>query len=550
MKIDRVTIKGFKRFKDETFDLGDHIVVAGPNNTGKTTLLQAIATWHMALERWRELNDYQRHGGAYAKAPISRPEFYSVPLREFDLLWYKRDQDSRGQIEITLRVDGVDTTVEVIKDSTEQVYVRPSKDVDPEYLKNQDNFPAPVFVPSISGLGIDEPVFQQPRINQLLGYGKPGDVLRNLLAQANQDQDAWERLTASVHRIFGYQVLPPKTSGPSIVARYKESGDEEYDIASAGSGFQQVLMLLTFLNSRHGAALLMDEPDAHLHVILQDSIYNELREAARKTNSQLIIATHSEVFINAVGPKDICALLGKPRKLADDEKETLIFSLRALSNMDIMLASQERKIIYAEGHTDMDILRAWAKTLDHKAANYLERPFWKPDVFEIRKEARGIKAKDHFQSLQLVEADIRAVHIIDRDGKDNLDDVKMDCDDRFMRLCWSRYEIESYLVHPATLARFVAEMVGENNASVDMENLKDLMRNILPPPVVEDPLANHEILKAMKARTQILSPILDGAGLPGFPYTRYHEIAMAMRPDEIHPEVIEKLDAIASHLEL
>jgi hypothetical protein len=47
-----------------------------------------------------------------------------------------------------------------------------------------------------------------------------------------------------------------------------------------------------------------------------------------------------------------------------------------------------------------------------------------------------------------------------------------------------------------------------------------------------------------KARTEVIPPILDAAGLHGFPYTRYHEIAAVMKPEEIHPEVVEKLDAI------
>ena len=40
-------------------------------------------------------------------------------------------------------------------------------------------------------------------------------------------------------------------------------------------------MLLTMLNTRPGAVLLLDEPDAHLHVILQDAIYGELRRQPR-----------------------------------------------------------------------------------------------------------------------------------------------------------------------------------------------------------------------------------------------------------------------------
>lgn len=37
---------------------------------------------------------------------------------------------------------------------------------------------------------------------------------------------------------------------------------------------------------------------------------------------------------------------------------------------------------------------------------------------------------------------------------------------------------------------------------------------------------------------------MTAAGLPAFPYTRYHEIAAVMLPEEIHPEVKEKLDLI------
>ena len=47
-----------------------------------------------------------------------------------------------------------------------------------------------------------------------------------------------------------------------------------------------------------------------------------------------------------------------------------------------------------------------------------------------------------------------------------------------------------------------------------------------------------------KARTDLLPPALDAAGLPGIPYTHYSEIAAIMFPEEIHPEVKEKLDAI------
>ena len=81
-------------------------------------------------------------------------------------------------------------------------------------------------------------------------------------------------------------------------------------------------------------------------------------------------------------------------------------------------------------------------------------------VFETRQKAEGIKADEHFKSLLLAHEAIRGIQVIDRDGNENIPDRKTAFDGKFLRLCWARYEIESYLVHPDVLARFVAETIG------------------------------------------------------------------------------------------
>jgi hypothetical protein len=65
-----------------------------------------------------------------------------------------------------------------------------------------------------------------------------------------------------------------------------------------------------------------------------------------------------------------------------------------------------------------------------------------------------------------------------------------------------------------------------------------------PPRFMQDPLGEHPFLTGTKARTELLPPALTAAGLPGFDYRRFFEIAEVMRPEEVHPEVREKLDAI------
>lgn len=537
--IRKVRITGFKRFDDVEFVLPGHIVVAGPNNSGKTTLLQAIASWSLALTRWKELNDFQRHGGRYTRAPIARQAFSPVPLRSFDLLW--RNRAYAGELTITVTTEAWTLPMTFEADSTEQIYVRPAP-IDPAVVRGA--VLSTVFVPPMTGLGIDEPVYTRPKLDQLLGQGKPGDMLRNLLVEAHQST-AWDRLRDSIRRLFGYELEPPDATGAHIVAEYRSTaGGPRFDIASAGSGFQQVLMLLAMLNTRPGAVLLLDEPDAHLHMILQDAIYSELRSTAARTGSQLIVATHSEVIIDSVDARELCVLLDQPRMLADSaEREALITSLRVLSNDDIMRALQAPGVLYLEGHTDLEILRAFARVLNHPAEALLTRDlFWKPTVGETQPGRPGIKARDHYDALRLVR-DIPALELVDGDSHAGIGSSPI-TGAGFQRWRWRRYEIESYLVHPEALERFVVHMVGEGGSPSHVADLQQYLTDSLPRAIVDRPLDNHAYLNNIKARTEILPPALTAAGLPGLAYTRYHEIAALMLPEEIHPDVRETLDMV------
>ena len=146
--IRRVRIRGFKRFADTEFRLPGHVVLAGPNNTGKTTLLQAISAWALALDRWKELGNYNRRRG-YQRAPIARQAFTAVPLRHFDLLWTHRRSGKDVEIEIE-HGSGWTVAVEIKFNSSEQAYVRPHPDVPPEVLREMA-LPV-VFIPPMTGL--------------------------------------------------------------------------------------------------------------------------------------------------------------------------------------------------------------------------------------------------------------------------------------------------------------------------------------------------------------------------------------------------------------
>lgn len=545
--IREVTIRRFKRFEEVTFDLRGNVVLAGTNNSGKTTVLQAISAWSLALEQWRLLHDENKRNG-YTKKPVSRQTFNAVPLRSFDLLW--KDRAYHGIIEIEVVSEfGWRLCMQMNADTTEQIYVRPRIDADPAVFEKAAALKA-VYVSSASGLSIEEPVYQPAYVDTVLSRQKAGDVVRNLLWQVSTGAN-WDALVRSVKRLFEIELLVPETTGGQIFCEFRRPGEEfSLDLLSAGSGLQQVILLLACLYTRPSTVLLIDEPDAHLHVFLQDTIFGELREVAGKLRSQLIMATHSEVMFRSVPPEHLCMIMGKPRRLADvAEREKLAEAMRVLEQADMIQALSAPGVLYVEGWTDLYLLRAWARVLDHPVSAYLERrAYWKEVPWAARLEGAGIKAREHFDALKLVNPEMTGVWIVDGDGK-QMAAAEPPAAGRLNRAVWNRYESESYLVHPTGLARFVSELTGANADAAVSEFFGGLFGAAVlvegfvaapfaPPPIVES------FLRATKARTDIISAALEHCGLHGFEYTRYSEIAAQMLPEEIHPEVVDKLNFI------
>ncbi|MEO7652232.1 MAG: AAA family ATPase [Bryobacteraceae bacterium] len=83
----KLSIRNFKRFSFVEIELGSPVVFVGPNNSGKTTALQALALWHLGLRRWQEKYG---SGNVPLKRPgvaVNRKDFVSTPVPRANLLW-------------------------------------------------------------------------------------------------------------------------------------------------------------------------------------------------------------------------------------------------------------------------------------------------------------------------------------------------------------------------------------------------------------------------------------------------------------------------------
>ena len=564
--IRRVRVKYFKKFEEQVFDLADSVVLAGPNNSGKTTLLQAIAVWNLALQKWLD-----RRARSKAKertgVPITRKDFTAIPLREMSLLWFntstklKKGDEEEGQpgtprtMSITLEGDSGGApwhlTFEFSYQSSEQVYAKPSGEHTEPLPQAAQDFQV-IHVPPFSGIGAEETRYDRPYQDLLIGQGKAGDIVRNLLLEVHEKHrkegdDGWPCLCREIETIFGCRLQSPEYEGrPFILSEYLQgipkgkgkNGLPVLDIASGGSGFHQVLLLLGFFYARPSTVLLLDEPDAHLHVILQKQVYDRLRSLAAEQRAQLIIATHSEVLVDATSPDRIMSFYGSPHTLVSDtERDQVREALKRVNSLDMLLSEQSPGVLYVEGESDFNLLRAWAKVLGHATIEWFEKtPYWYNNQGRNPKEARA-----HFFAMRAIKPEIKGFLLLDGDNR-GLADREVGGDGLIVGR-WKRYEIESYLFHPVALRRFAEPAAGSLFAAQGDKYLNDE----LPPPLLRDPLGDHAFL-ASEALSKTLLPAYFRACELRLPKIEYFRVAEQMLPEEVHLDVKDMLDQIGRDL--
>ena len=563
----RLTVRNFKRFGLAEIELANPVVLIGPNNSGKTTALQALALWHAGLRRWNE----KRGGSATpTKRPgvaVNRRDLVSLPVPAANLLWRElrtrnilrtNGKQRTENIRVEIIVDGVDANgewccgLEFDYANEESLYCRPLRVTGGD---SSERLPVPdeaadvdiAFLPPMSGLAATEVRLDAGAIGVRIGEGRTAEVLRNLCYQVHQEGgEWWNALAARVERLFGVELEAPSyvDARGEITMRYREQGTW-LDLSSGGRGLQQTLLILAHMYANPGAVLLLDEPDAHLEILRQRQTYSLINEVAAETGSQIVAASHSEVLLNeAAGSHTVVAFVGEPHRI-DGRSSQLLKSLRELGFEQYAQAELTGWVLYLEGSTDLAILQAFAKRLEHdSAARALERPF----VYYVGNQVTN--AHRHFYGLREALPDLRGLVILD-------DPAGPDGDDGLEHHGWRRREIENYLCSRTTLVRFAEATARQASLGplfdeVEVQRRASAMSEAIGE--IETALAALRETTpwdpATKASDDFLTPLFAAyfakLELPNVMLKRsFYELAEHVPLEEIDPEVAEKLDAIA-----
>ncbi len=472
-------IENFKRFGEkQRIELDHPAVLIGPNNCGKTSAIQALALWSQALSTWFDVRKQSTAKERTATA-LNRLNIVSVPVQRTRYFWHNT-QVRTGNTDIPLLItvgvwfrDAVrPLTMRFRNQGEELVYCTP----DDESMQALDfiEYAASIRVELLypmSGLQTQEPILQPGYIGVLLGQGQTAQVLRNLcLIVARSAPADWERIRKLMHRLFGVELdIPVETARGEVELQYRQSSVKEpLDITLAGRGFQQLLLIFSYLYSHKHCVLLVDEPDAHLEILRQKQVYVLLRDIATENHSQVVLVTHSEVILDEALDKNLTLILdGRADNLA--KKTNIKDTLKHFGADHYVKARQRGYVLYVEGGTDVDMLRALAERLGHPVAEiwdeqintyYVQNNFPNQDAeaeLERVEGGFGIKPKEHFFALRSVLPQLRGLAILDNDGQDR----RPFTDGNLKLVYWRRYEAENYFITPDLLRRYARHEFGD-----------------------------------------------------------------------------------------
>ncbi len=465
-------IENFKRFGErQRIELDHPAVLIGPNNCGKTSAIQALALWSQAVRTWYEV---RRESSAKKRTATSlnRLNIVAVPVRRTRFFWHNTHV-RRGNKAISLVITvGVEFRGQVIplamrfrNQGDELVYCSPEPQLvaQLDLIAHAARVKVELLYP-MSGLETEEPLLQPGRIDVLLGQGRTAQVLRNLcLMVERQSSDDWARIASLMKRLFHVELSAPReTSRGSVELQYRQPGVKEVlDVSSSGRGFQQMLLIFAYLFAHKGSVLLVDEPDAHLEILRQKQIYVLLRDIATDNGSQVVMVTHSEVILDEALDNNLTLLMdGQADDLA--RKQDIRNSLKHFGAAHYVKARERGYVLYVEGGTDVDMLRAMAVHLGHRAAEvwderintfYVQNNYPQQDAdaeLERVEGGFGITPAQHFNGLRALVPGLRGLAILDNDGRDRpgvaVGDLSV--------VHWRRYEAENYFITPDVLRRY------------------------------------------------------------------------------------------------
>lgn len=511
--IKRVELKRFKKYKEQHFDLNSEGVtlLVGGNNSGKSTLIQAISVWEFC----KMILMHEKGRGVFNEDQVgigdglgmSAEEFLPIAVPTLNHLWtnLKTQLSTEEKAKWPDKFSGYIMRIKCVWDYMEQkdkfleiglslvndrLFIR----VTNSNLHEKDHIITTVYLPTFAGVLPKENKVTLAERRAFLGRGMAGSVIRNMvydlylqdrtilkrmlngrthLTKAQKDQykkeSPLQRLQENLRQTFHSELeIEPFNDTFQTVLRITErkliankTGTLEVlpktkytprDIITQGSGYLQWLSIFCILYTSEIDVVLLDEPDAHLHASLQSELYNRLNTAVlTEKHKQIFVSTHSVEMIKEAPLNNIFSMDDRKYLSQESSRVAVLHGIGSEYFPKIDLLEKYKQLVFIENESDKNMLTIWGD----KCGLLMPRNV----VYWTTTESHSTR-RQIFDELRKHIPDLKCVSLRDRD-MDNIEQVGTDLtyksikwqqENSILFLEWRRKNIESYCLCPKAIA--------------------------------------------------------------------------------------------------
>lgn len=511
MHIKKVTLHRFKQFRDAEIGLEKGLsLVVGGNNSGKSSILQALATWQfcktmLEIEKGRSswLQTKAKTGLGMGIA-----DFTPMQIPSLTHLWTNlktnKDKEPDGY---TLKIgvywdllDGQERHLEIgLSQANDRLFVRTTSTnlqaaeiVDAKGCAVDGNVPRVGYLPPFAGITDREGRLTPAMRERLIGQGLSGGVIRNVLFDLHEhnkkererlrgggkklknsslkwlrENDPWEILLRTTQSIFAtdLRIVPFNERFHSYIRVESAKGElkgEKFtrhpkytprDLMVEGSGFLQWLSVYALALSPDVDAVLLDEPDAHLNATLQKELLISLAHVAAVRGKQVLMATHSPELIRFYDHDKILAVAERKAKYLQEDvgKVKVLGGIGTIHTPTLHSLMEHKRMLILEAESDWRFLLLIAKQANFAWPKNIVPWYWTGSA--------GERLQLYRQLLSEIPG-LKAISIRDRDDEPDgtveanlLDKSYLSKEANFTAMKWRRRHIENHLLCVGAIAR-------------------------------------------------------------------------------------------------
>lgn len=383
--LEKIRIKNFKSIKNVDIECNESFnVIIGENNVGKTSIFEAIHLWKICYDACIQKRDKKSFYATSKNILFSDNEYLRI-FEDKDLVnvdLYKNCKDI--EIELVIKYNDVAYNLgfQITKVlGLDNAYLQTSyidknefNDFSNEVKMSEFNLTNVLIICEsrpTANIVAKEPYMYKSQVIDKISRGKGYEVLRNkIIKSAHVKELIEEHITNVMGADCKFQEVDKENK---TYIRLLVNGT---NILSQGSGFLQIAEIFSSLEYIHAGMyiLLIDEPDSHLHMALQKSLINELRNIE---NSQTFVITHNDKFISYIPDEEILFISTNGKEsgvithIEQGYKNLILENLIGdIDKVDKLRIAE--KIVLCEGQTDVDFLNQFLES--YKNINNIQIP--------------------------------------------------------------------------------------------------------------------------------------------------------------------------------